>query len=186
MYARAVEEADVQLRDLRREEWSDLALAALAIVAALTATQVRPALALPLFLGGLAVGARGLRAAWRRWEIVDGLAGEREALVIPEIRAHALRAASIERRRVSASYIRASIREPVPPRLREAAAELDALAAELDDDGLVLDPACAVACARLVSDAVLSPLLNATLPPEDVRSRVRQIRAGVTDARPAA
>jgi hypothetical protein len=185
MYAGAVEDAGLRLRELRREESSDFALAALAVFTSLVATQVRPAFALPLFLGGVVVGARGLRAAWRRWDIVDRLAGEREALVIPEIRAHALKEASIERRRLFASYIRVSICEPVPSRLRKAVPELRALAAELDDEGLVLDPACAVACARLVSDPVLSPLLNPALPAEDVRSRVHQIRVGFVPRGPA-
>lgn len=50
------------MRELRHEEWEDLGLAALAVVFAVAATQVRPALALPLFLGGVALAALGLRA----------------------------------------------------------------------------------------------------------------------------
>ena len=69
MYARAVDDAGSRLRDLRREEWSDLALATVAVAAALAATHVRPGIAIPLFLGGLFVGARGLVAAWRRWDL---------------------------------------------------------------------------------------------------------------------
>ena len=91
MHARAVDDAATRLRDLRREEWEDLSLAALAIALALAATWARPALALPLFLGGLAVGALGLRALWRRWDLVDRLAGERDAHVISEVRAYAAR-----------------------------------------------------------------------------------------------
>ena len=178
MYARAVEDAGLRLRALRREEWSDLALAALVVVSSLVATQARPALALPLFLGGVVVGARGLGAAWRRWELVDGLAEDSDAHVIPEIRAHALREASMERRRLFASYIRASIREPVVGRLRVAVPDLRALEAELENEELSLDLACAVACARLVSDPVRSPLLNPAFTAEDVRSRVQRIRVG--------
>ena len=62
MYARAVDEAAARLRELRHEEWEDLGLAALALGLAVVATQVRPAFAMPLFLGGLAVGALGVRA----------------------------------------------------------------------------------------------------------------------------
>ena len=64
MYARAVDDAAARLRDLRREEWSDLGLAGLALAIALGATEVYPDLAFPLFVGGVVVGARGIRAFW--------------------------------------------------------------------------------------------------------------------------
>jgi hypothetical protein len=54
-YARAVEEAATRLRELRLEEWEDLGLA-LALGLAPVAAEVRPAFALPLFVGGLVVG----------------------------------------------------------------------------------------------------------------------------------
>ena len=66
MYARAVDDAAAHLRELRNEEWAEFALAALALGLSLAATQVRPALALPLFLGGVVVGVLGTRAFWRR------------------------------------------------------------------------------------------------------------------------
>lgn len=55
---------------------------------------------------------------------------------------------------------------------------MSAVGASADDDALALDPACAVACARLLSDVVVSPLLNADLPAEHLRSRVCGIRSG--------
>jgi hypothetical protein len=178
MYARAVDDAGSRLRELRREEWSELALGAAAVVAALVATQIRPGFAVPLFLGALFVGGRGLVAAWRRWEIVDGLADEPAAYVIDEIRAHAVREATIERRRLFAAYIRYALREEGAEWLGAETADLEALAAELEDDGLVLDPACAVACARLVSDPYRSALLNPSVTQNEVRSQVQHIRAG--------
>ena len=66
-----------------------------------------------------------------------------------------------------------------------AAEELEALACELEDEELALDPACAVACMRLLSDVSESPLLNPALPPELLRSRVRQIRSGFEAGRAA-
>ena len=53
MYARAVDDASARLQELRQEEWQELGLAALALGLALMATQIRPALAMPLFLGGI-------------------------------------------------------------------------------------------------------------------------------------
>jgi hypothetical protein len=74
MYARAV------------DEWVGLGLAALSLGLAVAATQVRPSLAVPLFLGVFAVGTLGVRALWRRWELVERFDGESDAYVISEVR----------------------------------------------------------------------------------------------------
>ena len=189
MYARAVDEASARLRELRHEEWEDLGLAALVLGFAVAATQVRPALAVPLFLGGLAVGALGVRALWRNWDLVERLAGERDAYVISEVLAYASREATMERRHSFAALIRGRLRQPglaFEARIIAAAEELEALASELDDSEVALDPACAVACMRLLSDLAESPLLNPALAPEELRSRVRQIRSGFRPCRLAA
>jgi hypothetical protein len=178
MYARAVDDAAARLRDLRREEWSDLGLAGLALAIALGATEVYPDLALPLFVGAVVVGARGIRAFWRRWDLVDRLAGEADAYVIPEVLVHASREAIMERRRTFAGIIRSKLREPMDARFVIAAGELELLADELEDAGLVLDPVSAVLCMRFVTDPVESPLLNRELPPDEVHSCVHQIRSG--------
>jgi hypothetical protein len=181
MYARAVDAAEARLRELRYEEREDLGLAALALGLAVAATQVRPALAVPLFLGGLAVGALGVRALWRRWDLVERLAGERDAYVISEVLAFASREATMERRHSFAAFIRSTVRQPrlaCEARVIATVEELEALASELDDGELALDPVCAVACMRLVSDLTESPLRNPAIPPEELRSRVRLIRAG--------
>ena len=188
MYARAVDEASSHLRELRQEEWQDLGLAALSIGLALAATEVRPDFAMPLFLGGVVVGAHGLRALWRRRDLVERLAGERDAYVIPEVLACAAREATLDRRHTCAVLIRAELQQTglaYEDRVMLAAEELEALACELEDEELVLDPACAVACMRLLSDVSASPLLNPALPPELLRSRVRQIRSGFEAGRAA-
>jgi hypothetical protein len=190
MYARAVEDASARLHELQQEERQDLGLAAFALGLALVAAQVRPALAMPLLLGGVAVGALGVRALWRRWDLVDRLAGERDAYLISDVLAYASRETTNERRRGFAALIRSSVSQPadaVVTRVHAAADDLEALASELEDEELALDPVCAVACARLVSDPAQSPLLNPALPPEELRSHVRQIRSGfaIRDSRPA-
>lgn len=176
------------MRELRQEEWQDLGLAALALGLALVATQVRPALAMPIFLGGVVIGVRGIRALWRRWDLVDRLAGERDAYAIPEVLAYAAREATVARRHTHAALIRGELEQTelaYRERVMLAMDELEALACELEDDELALDPACAVACMRLVSDVSESPLLNPDLPPELLRWRIRQIRSGF-EAAPAA
>ena len=186
MYARAVEDAAQDLRELRHDEWGDFGLRALALSLAAVAGQLRSALALPLLIGGLTVWALGVRALWRHWDLVDRLAGNRDAYVISDVLAYASREATMDRRRNVAAMIRGTIRQPglaLESRVRAAADELEALASELEDETLVLDPACAVACLRLLRDSPGSPLLNPALPSSDLRSSVVRIRSGFTSRR---
>ena len=176
MYARAVDEGAARLRALRHEEWEDLGLGAAANALAVAATQIWPQLAVPLFVGGIAVGVKGVRAAWRRWDLVDRLAGHIDAYVIPEVLTYASRHASMERRRTYASYVRCRLLTS-EERIAAVARDLEALAAELEDDSLALDPVAAVACMRLLSETE-SPLLDRAAPTGELRSRVLQIRAG--------
>jgi hypothetical protein len=181
MYARAVDDAALRLRELRHAEREDLMLGAVALAAAVVAAQLRQPLALPLFLGGLGIGLAGLRALWSRWDLVERLSGERDAYVIPEVRSRASREAAMDRRVLHADRIRSWIRCPGPgceARVGLAATELTALADELADDRLELDPPCAVACLRLLTDPETSPLLDHSLPPAELRSAVVRIRAG--------
>ena len=172
MYARAVDQADARLRELRQEERGELVLAGAALTASVIATQLLPALAVPLFVGGLVVGLRGTRAMWLRWDLLERLSRERDAHVISEVRAFAAREATLERRQSFAALVRGRLAADNP--------RLLGVADELEDDHLALDPVAAVACTRLLSDVSESPLLNPALPTEELRSRVRQIRAGFT------
>ena len=167
-----------------------LGLAALALGLAVTATQIRPSVALPLMLGGFIVGALGVRALWRRWDLVDRLAGERDAYVIPEVLKYAsLGGHDGEALRHGHVHPRLARRAGFQPRGADSTGERRSSKRwppSSTDDGLELDPACAVACQRLLSDLGASPLLNASRPPEELRSRVRQIRAGFMSSRSAA
>jgi hypothetical protein len=181
MYAEAVDRAGGRLRELRHQEWGDLATAGAALGLSFAAAYLHPELALPLFIGGLALGALGIRALFRRWDLVDRLVGDRDAYLIPEVRARAAQSATIDRRRSLATSIRTMLEDPElrgADRIASFAGELDALARELDDPELALDPFNAVACERLLIDPDRSPLLNMALPAEDVGSRLRQVRAG--------
>ena len=183
MYARAVDDAAIRLRELRHEEWEGLALGALALALALGATQLRPAFAIPLFLGGIVVGARGLVATVRRWDLVDRLAVEPDAHTIPEVLAYARREATMPRRNAQAAMLRAleAAGGPMGGRI-VLTPELEALADELSDEGLELDPACAVACTRLLSEAD-SPLFDPATAPAVLRARIARIREGFSPAR---
>lgn len=180
MYARAIEESEARLHELRRSEWEGFGLSALFLASAVTASLLRSAFTLPLLVGGLTGTVFGVRAACRRWDVLDRLAGERDAHSIPEVRARALAETTCERRHNLAISVRLILNSPVcvSDRVIGAADDLEALANDLEDDELMLDPAAAVACVRLLTDPLNSPLLDATAHAEDVRSRVRQIRSG--------
>lgn len=156
-------------------------MAALVFALALSATELHPPLALPLMAGGLASTALAVRALWRHWDLLDRLLGDRSAYVIPEVRARAMRQTTLKRRRVLAGAVRKNIEQPLPGirgRISPVLEELEELARELEDERLTLAPESAVACARLLTDGFESPLLNATVPADELRCRVRQIRAG--------
>lgn len=181
MYARVLEEAKTQLVDRRNDELGRVALSAVALVASLGATVVYEPLVIPLFVAGLAIGVLGIGAIWRHWDLLDRLADDRDAYSIPAVRAYAARDARMDRRLGHAAYIRSWIERPSFPsgaRVVEFAVELEELACELEDDDLDLEPACAIACRRLVTDPIVSPLLNQALPIEDVGSTIFRIRTG--------
>lgn len=179
MYARAVDDAGTRLRELGHRGWESIGLGVVALALALGATRVWPTLAVPLFVGGLAVLAAGVRTIWRHWDLLDYLTGERDAYVIPEVLAHARRETTMARRRCFAADIRDVLADRTAGRTPgpDVAEELAALAAELDDPALALEPACGVACMRLLSDPS-SPLYDPDAFDSEVRGRVVRIRAG--------
>ena len=183
MYARAVDDAGTRLKALRREEREDLALAGVTLGLAIAAAERAPSFALPLLIGGMALGVLGMRALWRHWDLIDRLAGEPAAYEIAEVLAYAARETTMQKRRRFAALIRHHLepRSPgSPDRAGDAAEELAALADELEDEALELSPASAVACSRLLVEPTESPLLNPALPHDGLRSSVRRIRSGLT------
>jgi hypothetical protein len=184
--ARAVEEAGRRLHELRREEWEDAATALAGFGVALAAANFRPELAVPLLVAALCLSVKTYVVVWRRWDLLERLTGERDAYEIPEVRTRAEQQATMHNRRALSRAIRSRLELGENPRLAIAADDLAALADELADPELDLDPACAVACSRLLTDSETSPLNNRHLPIEDIRSRVRQIRAGFSVVEPNA
>ena len=177
MHARAVEDFETALVELRHDELQDVGLGGAALAASLAATALCPPLAMPLFVGGFAVGALGIRAVWRHWDLVDRLADDRDAYTIPEVRDYAAREARIERRAYYAALVRSRTRTH-RSWVAEITNELDELAHDLEDEALALDPVVAVACRRLLTEPTSSPLFRAVDGAEDLRSRIAQIRAG--------
>ncbi len=71
MDARQVDEVSKTLRDLRALTIEDLALSGTAFAGALVASQTRPSLAVPFFLGAMGMAFLGLRAYLRRAVLVQ-------------------------------------------------------------------------------------------------------------------
>jgi hypothetical protein len=181
MVARDVEQATAELRSLRHEVWQQLGLALAAFGLAVAASQIRPAFAVPLLIGGIASLFLFVHALAKRFELIDTLVRDPDAYAIPEVRRRGEEAASMQSRRSLAVSIHCLLNQPglaVPSRVGAAARDLEVLAEELDDERLALDPASAVACRRLLNDVLESPLRNAAFPREDVHSRICQILAG--------
>ena len=175
MTARMIEEAEQRLHELRQDEWSCGVVAAFAMALSLGASFVRPAFAIPFFLGALMVGLRSGRALFERADLAHHLMLERDAHTITEIRESAEKVAMMESRLVLAAAVRCRL-EPLPGyRMSERMA---AVAGELEDEQLLLDPVCAVQCADLLTGYAESPLHNDLLPVENARVELRQIRAG--------
>jgi hypothetical protein len=180
MYARAVEDAQAQLVTLRRDEVHQLAVGAVALGASLAMTAIHRPLVFPLFVGGMALWLLGIRSIWRHWELVDRLADDRDAYVISDVLSYAARDARMSRRRANAKSLRcwASLEA-----LAELTSELERLARDLENAGLELGPASAIACRRLLTDPTVSPLLNGA-PAEDIRETIVEIEKGFS-AQPA-
>lgn len=181
VYARLVDERGARLRELRHEQWAEAALAVICFGLAVAASQTYRTLVVPLLVGALVETGLAMRASWRHWELLDRLLGDRDAYTIAEVRARAARAAEAENRARLAASARRLVAEPglaLRDRVAAVSGELDALAAALEDGELTLEPACAVACERLLHEGMESPLLDPARPVEDARARLLQILAG--------
>jgi hypothetical protein len=157
-------------------------LALLSVVCVAPSALVSAGLALALVVG--AALEIVLASLWRSRSLtlVRELALHRAAYSIPEVRAFGSRAASPARRARLAGRLEdvraAAPRGPLVARLGAFAGELDALAEALRSPELELDPICAVACLRLLTEPQRSPLLNASLPADDLSVTLHHIRAG--------
>src|SRR5512133_2786104 len=139
MVARAVEAEGRRLHDLRQEEWEDGAVAVAAFGLAVAASALRPAFALPLFIGGAVLAWRAVLAGWRRWDLLDRLLVEPDAYAIPEVCVRAGQQASMTNRRGLSRAIRSRLQLGKNPRVVANADEFAALAEELVDPQLELD-----------------------------------------------
>jgi hypothetical protein len=184
MNARAVERAEAELHDLHARTVGNFGLAAVALGAAIVGSRVLPEIAVPLLVGGLAMVALGVRTLVARSLLVEDLAADRDAYLIPEVHRLALRAASRDHREVLASAIRHLLEPAMCGPSGRVAANRDVLVEIADallDDRLTLDPAAAVALDRLLTGAE-GGMFDPGLPVDELRSRLRRILAAFSAA----
>ncbi len=177
MTARQIDGAAAQLHELRVQTVERLGLAAVAFALALTATQLRPALAVPLLLGAMAMTFLGVRALVRRWFLLEDLALEPEAYELADVRRFGVRAASPERQRVLAHSLRAVMEEStsfVAARVAAVRPELEEIVDALENDPSTLKPQAAVALERGLHECPLL-LRDASLPVTELRCRLRRL-----------
>jgi hypothetical protein len=177
MNARQLDEAATRLHDLRAQSAGDFMLAAVATGLALTATQLRPVLAMPFLLGAIGVGFLGVQAYVRRVFLVEDLADDRDAYSIPDVRRFGERVRTPAHRRQLAQSIRLatadSSREEAA-RLASVRVELDQLLAVLEDDQCPLEPHRLVTLEHWLNDPGGS-FRNPLVPAAELRSRLRRL-----------
>lgn len=121
-----------------------------------------------------------------RSEQIAQLALERAAYAIPDVARYG-RSCNRERKRLAAwlAEVVADARLPgslyLADRVARFGRDLDRLASDLATSAAI-DPVSAVACRRLLTHAVDSPLYNERLPAEDLLVVLQRIRAGIQTA----
>jgi hypothetical protein len=122
-----------------------------------------------------------------RRERIERLALDPSAYAIPEVARFGDRVCALRERRRLAAFIEAVVSERGSPlelhlvaRVARYAQQLETLARELASPAAHFEPAMAVACRRLLTRPVESPLYNPNLPEEDLRALLLRIRAGIS------
>lgn len=158
-------------------------LACASAMAALGSIWVSDQLAIALASAGFCEAALAVAVCRARREQVSRLALDRAAYAIPDV-AHYGHYCIHQRGRLAAwlAEIVADARVPgslyLSDRVARFARDLERLASDLAASAPI-DPVSAVACVRLLTEAVESPLYNPRLPPEDLLVALRRIRAGI-------
>jgi hypothetical protein len=186
VHERALEEAAYELDRRRRRCFQAGTLAGGSALAAGVAAMDSLPLAAALGAGAFLEALMAAVAASRRRELVARLALEPAAYALPAVAAYGARVAHASQRVRLAAWLVEVIADACMPhslylgdRVALVAQELEVLARELVSPTRSVEPTSAVACRRLLTHAVESPLYNPALPLEELRSTLRRIRAGI-------
>jgi hypothetical protein len=187
VYERAVEQTadDLGRRRRRAQQAAWLAVAALS-AAGITAFFSLP-IAAAFVAGALLEFVITADAVYRRRELVSHLALQPAAYALPEVAAYGEKATQLAQRARLAAWLSGVVADARAPhslclgyRVALVADELEALARALIAPGGSMEAPSAVACRRLLTDMVDSPLYNPGLPVGDLYDAIHRIRAGIT------
>jgi hypothetical protein len=180
-------EAAAEILERRRRRAVQAFVAVVAVAAAAVAVGpffTRIALALGVAAAFEAILAY---AFWvERRELIERLALDSAAYMIPAVASFGSRITALRERERLAAWIRSVAREPerlgsfyLADRARAFAREFETVAQELARPAATVQAPVAVACRRLLTRPVQSPLYNPNLPEEDLAALLRRIRSGI-------
>ncbi len=186
MHEREIERAAQELRQGRRRAIERSVLALVAGGCALAALGFSSRLALALGAGAAVEALLAAAASLGRRDTIGRLALQPAAYVLPEVRDYGRRSAEPSERERLAAWLGELVAESRLPgsiylgdRVTAFARDLATLARELGSPAARVEPVSAVACRRLLTDAVGSPLYNPRLSAEDLRLTLDRIRSGI-------
>lgn len=188
MTARELEHSQETLSRQRRRFRDGVWLAALCAAAAICAVPFSPRLGVALLVAAVAAAVVALGARYGRSERIARLALDASAYSIPEVAEYGRRCAAKPERERLAAWIRDVLVDGrrvdslyLPDRVARYASDLQRTADELAAAAKVRPPAV-IACRRLLTHAVESPLYNPRVPAEELRMALERIRRGILPA----
>jgi hypothetical protein len=184
--ARSIEQFEREVTVQSRHEFADAGLALLIGALAGLAILIDTRLAFALVGGAAFALVLALVAALKRRSLIHRLTLERDAYVIPAVRRYGRRLTRQRARKRLSRSLTSLVADPwrsapyvVPTRVVAFADDLEEIARELGEADTEVDPVCAAACLRLLTEGANSPLLNPALPVEDLRAALMRIRNGI-------
>jgi Zn-dependent alcohol dehydrogenase len=187
MNARDVEMAAAAVDRSRNHARSCLITGGVVATIAVAALPVSSVFAIALAVGGAVQVSVAVLLWLSRRERIERLALDPSAYTIPDVARFGARVCALRERRRLAAFIDAVVNERGHPlelhlvvRVGRYAQQLETLARELASPAAHFEPAIAVACRRLLTRPVESPLYNPNLPEEDLRAVLLRIRAGIS------
>lgn len=187
MNAREVESAAADVQSTGRRTLRSFAVAGMGASGAAALAPFSSAIAIGLGAAGAVELTRAIVLWLYRRERIERLALDPSAYAIPEVARFGARIAAVSERRRLAAWIDSVVHDRGQPlelhlvgRAGKYAHQLETLARELATPSARVDPATAVACRRLLTRPVESPLYNPNLPEEDLRALLIRIATGIT------
>lgn len=175
-----------ELRDHARRVAERATLTVVATVGAGFALFLSLRVALAFVVGAVVEAFLLVDAEYARRDLISRLALYRPAYALPEVARYGARSTQdpqLHRLAAWLSELPAEAELPgniyVKERVTLFAPELEAIACELRSQDVVVDPPSAVACRRLLTQAVESPLYNARVPADELRAELERIRSGI-------